>query len=136
MKSSKIELLRAIARGSLTRDQAAKILDERETEKGSVLMAQHKELSRSSGAADCSTPAEAGKAQGMKHCWKDEHTHITETHGIGSEEWQVSFARIGGACLLRDGHEGPHVFTPDKDIKIELMKEEATPADAGKERSE
>jgi hypothetical protein len=56
----------------------------------------------------------------MVHCWKDEREHIEETYGIGSAEWCASFDGPGGTCMLPDGHDGPHQFTPDDAIVVEI----------------
>ena len=39
-------------------------------------------------------------AEKLIHCWED-----------GGEE-------IGSTCLLPDGHDGPHEFTPDSEIMV------------------
>ena len=54
----------------------------------------------------------------MTHCWKDEREHIEEAYGVGSDEWHAGFDGPGGTCLLLDGHDGPHEFTPDDEITV------------------
>lgn len=48
------------------------------------------------------------------HCWQGEN----DENEIGSDEWVEIFLRGGGICMLPDGHEGPHVFTPPDEITI------------------
>lgn len=42
----------------------------------------------------------------MSHCW------------MGGRIRQDDGEEYGATCLLDDGHEGPHEWTPDKDIRI------------------
>ncbi len=51
-----------------------------------------------------------------KHCWAD----AWGDHEVGSPEYlaaRLAWPR-GGTCLLPDGHDGPHEFTPDDQIFV------------------
>ena len=55
----------------------------------------------------------------MTHCWADKLEWITDTYGDLSPEYcehQVNGANA--TCLLPDGHDGSHVWTPDDDIVV------------------
>jgi len=53
------------------------------------------------------------------HCWADEASQ----YEIGSDEWAESYVNIG-VCMLEAEHDGPHVFTPGKDVEIHFLSEE------------
>ena len=55
----------------------------------------------------------------MLHCWAGE----SDQYEIGSDEWVKIVARGDGTCMLLDGHEGPHVFTPDSEIEVRFIGE-------------
>jgi hypothetical protein len=49
------------------------------------------------------------------HCWAD----YKDTLKIDSQEWVDCIVNDSNAtCLLEHGHEGPHAWTPDKEITI------------------
>ncbi len=64
------------------------------------------------------------------HCWKDKGEYVEETYGYLSEEYVENFAEEclddgghgGSTCMLPDGHEGPHVWTPDGDIRVSFKR--------------
>lgn len=71
------------------------------------------------------TPVE----QRVVHCWQDELDDIFTRFGWASDE-HIAYERArllddgpGGTCLLLDGHEGPHEFTPDDQIGIRFVGE-------------
>jgi hypothetical protein len=51
------------------------------------------------------------------HCWKGKSDHAEEVHGHGSPEWIEAFLE-DGTCMLLEGHEGEHEFTPDREIGV------------------
>ena len=53
------------------------------------------------------------------HCWEDKGDWIESTYGVASDEYAAYYAADDrGMCLLPDGHEGPHVFTPTSEITL------------------
>ena len=53
------------------------------------------------------------------HCWKDQREHIEETEEPYSPEWCASWrGERAASCMLEDGHDGPHCFTPDAAIVV------------------
>ena len=52
------------------------------------------------------------------HCWKGKVEWAKETFGAYSEKYCDVLAEPGATCMLLDGHEGPHEFTPDANIKV------------------
>ena len=62
----------------------------------------------------------------MVHCWTARHeaegfTTCTDwffAHDDKGEE--VQWEDGNAICLLEDGHEGPHEFTPESDIAVEF----------------
>ena len=50
----------------------------------------------------------------MALCWAGE----LEQFEAGSPEWIEILSRVPGTCVLEEGHEGPHIFTPDDQIVI------------------
>jgi hypothetical protein len=64
----------------------------------------------------------------MVHCWQGKREH-TE---FGSQEWHDTFLDDGdGTCMLDDGHDGPHEFTPDSQIIVQFLDAPA-PEEKGK----
>ena len=53
-------------------------------------------------------------------CWAGE----LDQYEIGSDEWCEVLARGDGTCMLPDGHEGPHIFTPNSDIGVHFIEKE------------
>ncbi len=55
----------------------------------------------------------SNKHERVLHCWAD-----------GPEEYRLNADGIwtcyGSTCLLADGHEGEHEFTPDENIVAEF----------------
>ena len=49
------------------------------------------------------------------HCWEDGPRTGESWESVG----------VGSTCMLADGHEGPHVFTPDDQITVSFMAESA-----------
>ena len=63
----------------------------------------------------------------MVHCWADKGEFIEERFGFYSSEcfnYLVEDDRC--SCLLPDGHDGPHEWTPDKDIVITFKESTAS----------
>lgn len=62
----------------------------------------------------------------MLHCWKDRLEWITETYGYLSDQWcdYVGRDECGETCMLENGHEGPHEWTPDDCIRITFRAKE------------
>lgn len=60
------------------------------------------------------------------HCWKDHAEHIEELFGFHSDEHIATYADgwQSGTCMLEDGHDGPHEFTPDTDIGVKFSGEQ------------
>lgn len=58
----------------------------------------------------------------MTHCWKSYQAHIEETFGWCSDEHLETYSDEfrDGTCMLPEGHEGEHVFTPDDEIEVEF----------------
>lgn len=54
----------------------------------------------------------------MLHCWMDYRTWAEEQHGFHSDEHLSTYSEPGKTCLLEDGHDGPHEWTPDSDITV------------------
>ncbi|KPL06996.1 hypothetical protein AMJ85_09890 [candidate division BRC1 bacterium SM23_51] len=55
------------------------------------------------------------------HCWKDKGEWIEETYGDLSPEhlnYLAEIDQVGATCMLREGHWGPHVFTPNDEIVV------------------
>lgn len=48
------------------------------------------------------------------HCWQD----YADFHGFGSDEWADAKVNGGRTCMLPDGHDGPHKWTPDESITV------------------
>lgn len=61
----------------------------------------------------------------MVHCWKGNVEDIEERFGQHSPEHLRTYEPdfVGGTCMLLDGHDGPHEFTPDGDIRITFAPE-------------
>jgi hypothetical protein len=57
----------------------------------------------------------------MTHCWKDRREWIEETCGFHSPEHLATYNEPGATCLLEDGHEGPHEWTPDEGITVQRL---------------
>ncbi len=56
----------------------------------------------------------------MIHCWKGKREHIEETvpDYVMSDAWHAAWRDGEATCMLEEGHEGDHVFTPDSQITI------------------
>ena len=54
------------------------------------------------------------------HCWASQE----DEYEFGTDEWAEAFNRGFGICMLPDGHDGPHVFTPPEDIAISFAPSE------------
>lgn len=57
------------------------------------------------------------------HCWTGKTEYMEEKFGYGSEEWAEAFNN-NGTCMLPDGHEGEHEFTPDNQILVTFPDKE------------
>jgi len=53
------------------------------------------------------------------HCWAGK----ADQYEIGADEWAEAMAHPA-TCLLPDGHDGPHDWTPDEEIIIEFPPKE------------
>jgi hypothetical protein len=53
----------------------------------------------------------------MTHCW----TSRLECCEWGSDEWFRTLDEEPATCLLAEGHEGPHEWTPDEEIVVEFV---------------
>lgn len=64
------------------------------------------------------------------HCWRGRREDIEERVGYLSDEYIAEAAdpKPDGTCLLLDGHDGPHAFTPDSEITVRFS---GGPPDAG-----
>lgn len=60
------------------------------------------------------------------HCWADKGEWMESEYGYGSTE-HMEASEEGATCLLSEGHDGPHVWTPDSDITVRFAKPEDTP---------
>lgn len=61
-----------------------------------------------------------GREAPVLHCWADRR----DCCAWGSEEWVQTFVLGNATCLLADGHDGPHSWTPDEEIEVEFPAEE------------
>ena len=50
------------------------------------------------------------------HCWKDYREYVDE-----KSKGCTTFTGPSMTCMLMDGHEGPHEWTPDSDITVEFI---------------
>ena len=57
----------------------------------------------------------------MVYCWKDYQEWIEETTGKPwyDQEDPLNHEK-GKTCMLLNGHDGPHEWTPDDEIMIEF----------------
>ena len=60
-------------------------------------------------------------ADTILHCWHGEN----DDNEISSDGWIEIFVRGEGTCLLPDGHDGPHIYTPDDEFTIVFATEPA-----------
>ncbi len=51
------------------------------------------------------------------YCWADKKELAEETYGYLSPE-HVDASERNCTCLLLDGHDGPHQWTPDDEIVV------------------
>jgi hypothetical protein len=54
------------------------------------------------------------------HCWADYHSEPE----FGSDEWVRRQLEQSATCLLLCGHEGPHQWTPDSQIKVTFRRDD------------
>ncbi len=68
------------------------------------------------------------------HCWEDGPPiyHILVNHEDCEECWPTGTHQVGSSCLLLDGHEGNHDFTPDDEILLQFAD---TPTSASPQES-
>lgn len=59
------------------------------------------------------------------HCWKGRNEWLEERYGHTSPEYIGAIHDTSATCLLEDGHDGDHEWTPDSEIGISF--EEAKP---------
>lgn len=52
------------------------------------------------------------------HCWKGKGEYMAETFGWQSDEHLAVYRDGDGTCLLEDGHEEEHEFTPDSETVV------------------
>ena len=72
----------------------------------------------------------AAPADRVLHCWTDEREHAEEVHGRLSPQWaEVWFRDVSGTCMLPQGHDGPHQFTPDDQIGVTFAPDSADEAE-------
>lgn len=60
-----------------------------------------------------------------RHCWKIRSKHFMETHGLPTGEEVEEYKKIygdDGVCLLEDGHEGEHKWTPTVHVARSLRR--------------
>jgi hypothetical protein len=55
------------------------------------------------------------------HCWADGPEEIRQKEA--DLWWQGLFA-VGSTCMLPDGHEGEHQFTPDDQVTLSFEPKE------------
>ena len=60
----------------------------------------------------------------MIHCLTGRREHVEEEFGFHSPEHMASYDEADGRCLLEDGHEGPHEFTPNDEFRLVFTGEE------------
>ena len=64
----------------------------------------------------------------MTHCWQGKGDWIAETFGENSPEYDAfvderwSEGGCDSTCLLEKGHDGPHEFTPDNQIRVSFSE--------------
>ena len=54
------------------------------------------------------------------HCWKDRLEWAEEHYGVGSKAWKIASGAPSASCMLPDGHDGPHEWVEDKQIKVKF----------------
>lgn len=54
------------------------------------------------------------------HCWTGKGEWLEDTYGWRSVEYAeyITNDEPRSTCMLFDGHDGPHVWTPDNEILI------------------
>ncbi len=53
------------------------------------------------------------------HCWTDKTHYMQETYGWASDQHIAAISEdVGSTCMLIEGHEGDHVWTPDDAIGV------------------
>lgn len=62
------------------------------------------------------------------HCWMGKRDYAIDVHGWGSPEHLATYSDNDeedndGTCMLPDGHDGEHEFTPDNEIGISFAPE-------------
>lgn len=60
----------------------------------------------------------------VTHCWEDYKSFVSDQFGIGSREWCEAHQKGDATCLLPEGHEGPHEWTPDDQITVHFVDDE------------
>lgn len=65
------------------------------------------------------------------HCWEDRAEWIRQTFGEHSNEYAAIYDGdfVECTCMLPDGHEGPHVWTPDDRIGVTFADKDRPDAD-------
>jgi hypothetical protein len=59
------------------------------------------------------------------HCWAGKSDYYEALYGFMSPEHAAVYFEDGSTCLLDDGHDGPHEWTPDNAIGITFAEEPA-----------
>ncbi len=61
------------------------------------------------------------------HCWADKKAWAEETYGYLSPE-HVEAESQNCTCMLLDGHDGPHEWTPNDEIVVQFPPRDVTEA--------
>jgi len=67
----------------------------------------------------------------MSRCWTDYLDWCEKTYGPNSEQEAETYFTGNKTCLLPQGHEGPHEWTPDEEI---LVAFKPMPKEAGNDQ--
>ena len=51
------------------------------------------------------------------HCWED----YRSTLDFGGDEWAATWETGNATCMLESGHEGPHEWTKDAEIRVRFL---------------
>lgn len=61
----------------------------------------------------------------MIPCMRSELDFVEQAFGWRSRQFMAVLNRgCGGTCMLPDGHKGPHLFTPDRNLAAERRERE------------
>jgi hypothetical protein len=69
-------------------------------------------------------PSFARKGLAMKHCWKSKAEQYLGNEVNCSRRRRRLEQEEPATCMLEYGHDGPHEFTPDKNITVRFTVRE------------